>query len=177
MSWSRPAAALLVALALAGCGFRPLYGDAAAVGAPGVQQRLGDVRILQIADRRGQMLYNALLDRVNPHGAPASPRYTLAVRVRESVSALDTRRDGTVTRSALALNAQFELRDVQNDVIVFRQTASAASAFNLPTQRFAGVVGEDDARRRVVELLADDIVLQLALFVNRRPDAPRASAL
>jgi LPS-assembly lipoprotein len=160
---------------LGGCGYRPLYGERGVVGSPSVREILAEVKITPIADRRGQMLHNALLDRLNQRGEPVAPRYTLTVRLRESVRALETRRDGTVTRADVVLTALYDLRDTANELVVFRERSESAVGFNLSTQRFAAVVSEDDARRRAVEQLADDIALQVALFVNRR-HVPSAAA-
>jgi LPS-assembly lipoprotein len=167
---------VLCALAAQGCGYRPLYGEHGVAGSPSVRQILADVKVVSIADRRGQMLYNGLVDRLNQAGEPLSPRYTLVTRLRESIRALETRQDGTVTRADVILTANFELRDTASEVVVFRERAESSVGFNLSTQRFAAVVSEDDARRRAVEQLADDITLQVALFVNRRHAAPAAPA-
>ncbi len=142
--------------------------------APRAAIGVDDVKILPVGDRRGQVLHNALLDRMNPHGEPGSPRYTLTLRLDELVRAVDTRRDSTVTRNDIVLVARYDLRDAESDVIVFRQRSEAVSSYNLATQRFASVVSEDDARRRAAQLLADEIALTVALYIRRRHAAAAA---
>lgn len=165
------------AIALAGCGYRPLYGDrntvpgSAPAGSPGaasVRDRLAEVKILGIADRRGQLLRNYLLDRMNPGGEPAQARYTLAIVTTESTRITDSRADGTATRSDLVMSARFSLRDARTDTVVYIDSSDGVATFNLLTNRFSSVASEDEARRRAVELIADKITTQLALFMNRR---------
>ena len=70
MWWSR--AILLLCLALAGCGYKPLYGenrgDSAAMTAD-----LATIRIEAIPDRIGQKMYNMLHERLTPDGRIADP--------------------------------------------------------------------------------------------------------
>jgi LPS-assembly lipoprotein len=76
------AAVLAFAVAgLAGCGFRPLYGDVA--GAVTAEE-LAAVDINLIANREGQIVRNRLLTRMQPRGPVLPARYQLDVDLRES---------------------------------------------------------------------------------------------
>jgi LPS-assembly lipoprotein len=161
-------AALTLALgASASCGYQPLYGERGAAGESAAAD-LATVRIVPIAERGGQMLYNALLDRLNPAGRPGSPRFVLEVRLSEGSQSIGVRRDEIATRANLLQTARFELRDAQSDVVLFRGAAEATMSYNIVQQRYASLVAEGDARQRGVDLLADDIRLQIALYMNRR---------
>ncbi len=171
------AAALAAVLTVSGCGYRPLYGERTESGGPGVSQLMAEVQILPIAERRGQILYNHLLDRMNPRGQPARPRYALAITTTEDIHVTDARADGTATRSDVVVNARLILRDVVSDAVVFVDRTQAVATFNLLTARFASVASEDEARRRVMEQVADQVTTQIALFLNRRHGgAPTAKA-
>jgi LPS-assembly lipoprotein len=164
------AAVAAAALLMSGCGYRPVYGDrsvATAGAAP-----LGSVKVQGIADRRGQLLRNFLLDRMNPRGEPAAPRYVLAVTTTEATRITDSRPDGTATRADIVVFARYALRDATSDLLVFSDRGEAVATYNLLTARFASVASEDEARRRAMEELADQISLQVALFLNRRHAAP-----
>ncbi len=179
MRMSRCAALLVLAAAagaLSGCGFQPLYGDRGATSSADVQTLLSEVKIIRIGDRRGQMIHNGLLDRMNPRGEPSNPRYLLLVRSTESTRHVETRADGTATRYDIVLTARYELRDVSSDVTVFTERSEAAASYNVLTQRFSTVTAEDEARRRAAEILSDDITLQVSLFLNRRHRLPTATA-
>lgn len=166
------ATALAAALAVGACGYRPLYGEQGAVAGAPAREQLSQVKIVGIADRRGQLLRNYLLDRMNPRGEPASPRYHLTVVTVESSRITDSRADGTATRADLVITARFNLRDATSDAVVFIERSEALATYNLLTARFASVASEDEGRRRAVEQLADQIALQVALFLNRRQGAP-----
>lgn len=159
-------------LAVSGCGYRPVYGEQGAVAGDGARAYLGSVKIAGIADRRGQLLRNYLLDRMNPQGEPAAPRYVLSVNTIESTRVTDSRPDGTATRADIILNARFNLRDAASDAVVFVERSEAVATYNLLTARFGSVASEDEARRRAAEQLADQIALQVALFLNRRHAPP-----
>ena len=162
-------AAAAALLALSGCGYRPVYGEqSAAVSGDGARANLGSVKILGIADRRGQLLRNYLLDRMTPRGEPATPRYILSVTSNESRRITVSRPDGTATRADLAIVARYSLRDATSDLVVFSERAEAVTTYNLLTARFASVASEDEARRRAVEQIADQMALQIALVLNRR---------
>jgi LPS-assembly lipoprotein len=162
-------AAAAAVLALSGCGYRPVYGEQrAAVAGDGARTNLGSVKILGIAERRGQLLRNYLLDRMTPRGEPATPRYILSVTTSEGRRITSTRPDGTGTRADLVIAARFTLRDATSDLVVFSERSESVATYNLLTARYASVSSEDEARRRAVELVADQIALQVALFLNRR---------
>lgn len=163
-------------IVLAGCGYRPLYGDRGTVGGADVRKYLAEVKISGIADRRGQILRNYLLDRMNPAGEPAQARYVLSVTTTESSRITDSRADGTATRSDLVVVARFNLRDANSDAVVYVDRTEGVSTFNLLTNRFASVSSEDEARRRAMELIADQISLQVSLFLNRRHGEAAATA-
>lgn len=156
--------------ALSACGYQPLYAERGAAGESAAAD-LATVRIVPIANRGGQMLYNALLDRMNPTGRPGNPRYVLEVRMAESTQAIGVRTDEFATRANMMHTARFELRDAQSDVVLFRGTSDATMSYNIVQQRYATLVAEGDARQRGVDLLADDIRLQVALYMNRRRGA------
>ena len=68
MWWFRIALGVAL-LALAGCGFRPLYGERS----DSVRERLAAVAINPIRDRVGYEVYNLLRDSLTPRGAPTTP--------------------------------------------------------------------------------------------------------
>lgn len=169
------AAAAASVVALSGCGYRPVYGEqSAAVSGDVARAGLGSVKILGIADRRGQILRNYLLDRMTPRGEPATPRYVLSVTTTESRRFTSSRADGTATRADLVIVARYSLRDATSDLVVFTERSEGLATYNLLTARYASVASEDEARRRAAEQIADQIALQVALFLNRRHAAGQA---
>ncbi len=145
----------------AACGFRPVYGG----GAP-VRADMAAVEIALIADRPGQLLRNALLDRLSPKGAAQSPRHVLVVELSESKQNLAIRRDDSATRANLILTAHFSLRERQSSEVVLEGSSRSFNSYNISTYEFATLTAETDARRRATRELADDIATHLALYFD-----------
>ena len=164
------ALALLAAvLALAGCGFRPLYGERA--DSPAATQYMAAVEIAPIPERIGQELQNHLRVRLNPRGASANTKYRLETRLNEIRTDLAIRDDASATLANLQLIASYTLRAAaSNDVLYTGQSRSTAS-YNLVRSQFANLVAEDDARSRAVEAISDDMRVRLSLYFDRQAKA------
>src|SRR5690606_18495150 len=115
MSWSRPAlTALLLAVllpALAGCGFKPLYGRNSGGGE--VVPEFAQIAIEQPDDRGEQLLRNRLLDILTPKGAPDRPRYLLKYQITESLGSVFVTRAEEITRSNLRITVSAVLHDYE----------------------------------------------------------------
>jgi LPS-assembly lipoprotein len=164
MSWSK---AVLVGLllALAACGYRPLYGERGPDNVS-VADELALVRIESIPDRIGQQMYNMLRERLNPYGKPADPKYVLSVTLLERREQLFLEKDETATRANLTLRANFVLRRVSDGEIVATGLSRAVSSYDILSSQFASVVSEEDARVRGARALSDDIRTRLALALS-----------
>ncbi len=169
MSWSRATLACLALLALAGCGWQPLYGrvNSGSSGAVGgnAGPQLAAVHITPIADRVGQNLYNALRDRINPGGAPEDAHYDLVVRISETSTQLLILQDQTATRVTLTLNAAYALYQRGTRNPVYQGQSRATTTYDLLNNEYASVQSADDAHRRGALTLADDISERLAVFL------------
>jgi LPS-assembly lipoprotein len=159
--------ALLGLLALAGCGWQPLYGRSSATGAGGnAGPELAQVHIQPIADRVGQNLYNMLRDRMNPQGVPADPRYDLVIKLRETNTQQLIQQDQTASRINSTLNAEFQLfRRGQQGAIMTGQSRATTTYDLISTDPYASTVSANDAKRRAAQSLADDISNRLAVYL------------
>lgn len=157
-----------LAVAAGGCGFRPLYGKQAGRDGEAVTAQLAAVQIKPIRDRRGQQLYNNLLDGLNPNGSAAAPLYVLEVALTEVREELAVRRDETATRANLVLTANYRLREIASNEVVFASVSRATTGFNIVLSEYATLTSQADARRRGLVLLGDEIRSRLALYFNRR---------
>ena len=156
--------AMVLATTLAGCGFRPLY----AVGpGGGVASDIGTVRIAPIPNRVGQILRNELVDRLNPAGEPADPRYSLEAHVAVAKMELGFRKDETATRTSLRFRSPFRLRDSNSRAIVYSSRASAVASYNILDSEYATISAARSARRRGLVLIADSIAMRVAAYFNR----------
>ena len=167
--WSRRAllACLPAAgLALSGCGFRPLYGRGDGQGLAAAAE-FSSIIIPPIPDRSGQLLRNALRDRLTPRGVPANPRYRLDVTLNEQRSDLVILRDATSTFAKMRFSAAYALVDFESGKAVTQGRAESTTTFNIVESQFANISAESDARRRAADELAEDIRLRLGLHFHR----------
>lgn len=160
-------AALL--LATAACDFRPLYG---ADGGRTVAA-LADVKVLTIADRPGQILRTMLVERLNPAGEPARPAYTLQVRLSERIEELGVRKDATATRGNLILSAAYTLAENKSGRRLASGTTHSVNSYNILTNEFATLSAEQDARRRALRAVSEEIKARVALALRRAALAER----
>ena len=95
------------ALALQGCGLRPLYagGEAGAV-----IQMLRGVQVAPIPGQNGWLLRTALQDRLGRNSG-ASVRYRLEVELSDDITGFGIRSDNAVTRERRTLRARYRLVD------------------------------------------------------------------
>ena len=163
MWWSRGAAAAL-GLALAACGFQPLYGEREH-GAETLAA-LADVRIAPIADRLGQVVRNHLLDSLTPRGTPAAARYRLTVTLRRAKEGLAFQQDESVTRFDITVTAEYELAEIASGDTVAKGTARSIASYNVVRSDFANTAAERDAERRLARELSEEIALRLAVAIR-----------
>jgi LPS-assembly lipoprotein len=114
--WWRSAALIaslfagLIALALAGCGFQPLYGGTTAGGARLAEVMKG-VDITPIPGRVGQKLRNELIFASTGGGVAGPTRYRLNITIKESVTDQLVQITGDATGQVYQLDATFKLID------------------------------------------------------------------
>ena len=174
-SWSRrrllrhglgPLALMVGGLAVTACGFRPLYGERAGTMAAA---HMAAVQIGIVNDRLGQILRNDLIERMSPLGEPLNPRYRLNASLSQSNSALAIQQDTTITRYDQRIDVSFVLVDLATGQVMFRGCSRAIGGYDAVRSDFATLTAQQDAAKRTVREVAEDIRAQLAAyFVNRR---------
>ncbi len=155
------------ALALSGCGLRPLY----AGGSDGpIASGLRSVTVSPIPGRIGWLVYNNLQERLGTD-APADPRYRLEVELDDSITGLGIRGDRAATRERRTLRARYRLVDVATGAVVLDATAGSDAGIDVVGSEYATVAAEQTAAERLSEVLADQIVGRLGLFAARTAPA------
>ncbi len=156
--------AALAALALAGCGFQPLYGGTTAGGAK-LSEVMATVDITPIPGRVGQKLRNELIFANTGGGYAAPPRYRLNIVIRESVTDELVQITGDATSQVYQIEATFKLVDPSTRVVLFQGKAISRAAYNRFQEIFANVRARYDAENRAARTVAESIKTQLAAFL------------
>ncbi|MGR3467395.1 MAG: LPS assembly lipoprotein LptE [Shimia sp.] len=145
-------AVLLGGLALAGCGFTPAYG-------PGPAQALrGRVAVDAPDNRDGFDLVRALEARL---GLPEAPAFGLSIAVDTQEEGIGVDRDGRTTRFQILAIATYALRDLQTLEVVDTGSVETFTAYSTTDTTIAERAAEDDARARLMVILADLITTRL----------------
>ncbi len=156
------AGAPLVAL---GCGWEPLYGD---IETGPASAELRAIKVDPISERIGQQLAIALRNSLNPTGEPTTPRYQLSTTLTTYLSNLGIQSQGLATLGQLDAYATYKLVDLKTGGILLNNTVHVANSFDLNPNQYSTIVGEDDARKRCVIELDQEIVTRLTLFLQQR---------
>jgi LPS-assembly lipoprotein len=176
MSWSSAAVTrrgvlLLLASALEGCGFRPLY----APRAPGDwDPDLAAIAVAPIPNRAGQILALALRENLNPGGASVVTRWRLTTTLTVGRADLGIQRNATATSSEITVSASYFVVDAGNGKQLYSSSSRAVGDFNQLNDAYATQVAADDAQDRALHEVADEIAVRMALFVRQQRSKPVA---
>jgi LPS-assembly lipoprotein len=176
MSWCRERAFAFAALIcsgaiLAACGFHPLYGTAN----PEVEPALASIKIVPMGPQRtdqdvariGQELRNMLYTRLNPKGEPAQPKYVLDAKLGEAKESLAIQKTEVATRAILSIVANYRLTQAGTGEIVFQAESRSTASYDLVESEYANVVAAQDAERRVLQNISDDMTAQISFHFTQ----------
>jgi LPS-assembly lipoprotein len=162
--------ALTAGATLSGCGFQPVYMPTASGRAGAAQRELAAISVDLIPDRPGQLLRQALQDRLEMGSSGVARRYDLSVGFGISGEAIAIQPDSQPTRIREIGSATWTL--IAQDPGRTKLTSGyvkAVDGINLfDTQYFAADLENEAVQRRLADALADQITLQLATFFRKR---------
>lgn len=151
MSWSRRAV-LLAGLALAACGFAPVYGPG------GTGTRLQNK--VRTADPRTPDDF-AFAGRIAERLGPDGSSYELDWQLRIAVVPQAITPDEITTRYSLNGTASYVLTDIGSGRAVARGQVSSFTSYSTTGTTIATLAAEQDAHKRLSQLLADQVVTRL----------------
>ncbi len=164
------AAAGLGLAPLSGCGFQPVYRGTAS-GNPGPAAReLASIHVLLIPDRPGQLLRQALQQRLHGADDTTERRYDLGVFYWIAGEGIAILPDNTNTRTRLIAHANWTLaaRDPAHTHVITGSARALEGVNVFDTQYFAGDLETEQASARLADQVADQITLRLAAFFRAR---------
>jgi len=153
--------ALLSAAALAGCGFTPAYGPDG-----GAQKLFGAVRADDPKTRDDFALVRRLSERIGPVQAP---RYRLAYKVSTKALGQAITPDNATTRYSLTGSVEYTLHDVGTDAVLLTGKVNSFTSWSASGTVVATAAAEEDAHRRLMSMLGDQIVTRLLAQAGSLP--------
>ncbi len=159
------------ALGLSGCGFQPVYGPSADGSRP-VLTAFSQTNVSTIGERQGQLLRQALQDRLERGGVSGTRLYELSVPYYGvSADQIGVQQDSNATRVRLTGKAIWSLISVDSRRLSLTHgvAVSTDGYDNLDLQYFAGEEANAAAQRRVALAVADVLVSQLARYFLAHP--------
>ena len=153
--------ALVLMLLLGACGLQPMYGGGSAGH---VASGLGAIQVGPIPDRAGWLVRNALVDRLG--GESTEPAYRLEVERDDDITSFGIRGDSTATRERRTLRARYRLVELKTGEVVLDSTAGSDAGIDIVSSEYSTVSAEQTAQERLAQVIADQMVSRLALFVR-----------
>lgn len=156
----------VVALALAGCGFRPLYATSS-----GVAPILSAVEVEDTGEDRASYLVGvALRDQLGTWQGE-DPAYVLQTRASVSRGRTALTVDQVARRIVLSLNVTYALYDRDSGARVTQGSASGIASFDVPAEPYAAIRAEQDATERAARDVAGKVTTSLARYLTQRNTA------
>jgi LPS-assembly lipoprotein len=160
------------ALALAACGFHPLYGKIG--NGPGAQAVFSSVYVPPIElEKAGYELRNDLIDQLQAKPEPAGALYDLRIVARDRNAAIAIQNEPVVgnlkeieiTRYNYTLIVNYELIDRKTQKVLTRGTESSLSAYDVVANPYATQVAKEDAQARTAQDIAQELRIKIAVYL------------
>jgi len=154
---------LACALALSACGLRPMY----AGGESGVAATsLRSIQVSPIPGKAGWLMHRALVQRLGEPDSSAAA-YRLEVELDDNITGFGIRGDSAATRERRTLRARYRLVDLASGTVVLDATAGSDAGIDVVSSQYATVAAEQTALERLAEVVSDQMVGRLGLYVTR----------
>jgi LPS-assembly lipoprotein len=151
-------------LALAGCGFQPLYGPTAS-GAQ-LSDVMKTVDINTVPGRVGQRIRNELIFRTTGGGYAEQPKYRLDIALRESIVRTLINREGDPQGEIYQVFSEYKLIRLADNKVVLEGHSNARAAFDKVESVFSDIRAKRDAEDRASRTIAEAIRTRVAAFLS-----------
>lgn len=151
-----------LALALSACGLRPMY---AGGGSGTAAASLRAIQVQSIPGKAGWLMHKALIERLGDNDGQAA--YRLEVELDDDITGFGIRGDSAATRERRTLRARYRLVELATGAVVLDATAGSDAGIDVVSSQYATVAAEQTALERLSEVVADQMVGRLAMFVTR----------
>ena len=153
--------ALSLCLLLAGCGFRPLYGDSK------LEPQLKSIYVEPVAERTGYELRNSLIALLGGNGDARGKPYRLHMTLVESNRGVVLENDAAITRYNDTVTVNYVLSDAKGAELL-RSSQTSLASYNVAPSPFATLSAQQDSDKRAADDIANRIRTDLGVFFRRR---------
>jgi len=144
---------LLTPLALAACGFTPAYGP------NGPARTLqSSIRVADPSDKNGFDLVERLEERL---GRPKAERFDLTYSIKTTAVGVGITPDNAITRYNLNGTIDWALTNRATGTRVTGGEVKSFTSYSATGSTVAGLAAQEDAARRLMRILADQITARL----------------
>ena len=161
---------ILITIALSvvgmGCGFKPLYVPERQVD---IVSDFAQIRILPMKDRHGLLLHNELSRLLHTKNQLNRPRYTLSAKLSENKTSLGVKKSSVATRGNLNLRADYMLTSIPKKIPLKVSSNSITVSYNILSSEVSTLVAENNARKRAIIELAQEMKHDLGIFFKIKP--------
>ncbi|MDV6331460.1 hypothetical protein [Asticcacaulis sp. 201] len=151
----------LMPVALAGCGFVPLYAQ------QGLTANMAQIGIEMPQTRTGYFLEQNLR---NGFGSDdkSQKRYKLTVKMTEKRYGVGFRVDDTSTRSELTSSITYVLTDATTHAVMYQNSFVETVSYDTSPSPLTGVIAQQDAQERVASAISRKIQTELAVYFHEK---------
>lgn len=161
-SFANLAGLTLGGTALAGCGFVPAYSTAG--GGLKLMQR---VRTDDPKTRDDFYFVRRMSERIGPN---ETPRYRLGYKITTNVIGEAITPENATTRYSLTGNVDYTLHDGSTDAVLLTGRAASFTSWSAASTVVSTDSAEEDAHRRLMRILADQVVTRLLAQASSLPE-------
>jgi len=148
----------LAAMALAGCGFTPLYAT------PGVSPGLSSIEVSAPKGRVGYLLREELDDALARNKA-VSPNWRLDLEITQTRDPRGLRRDDVAERYELGLQVRYALTELSSGRVAHTGVVTTHVSYDAADQPYAGIAARQDSQQRAAWDAARKIHLDLVAWM------------
>lgn len=151
---------LLGALSLGACGFAPVYGPQGGAG--------GLLNAVALPEPTGDaaFAFNRRFEERLGRGTPPTPPYALSLRLETTAQDIGATSAGNITRYRLIGRAFYALSDTATGATLRESRTNAFTGYSTTGSTVATRAAEEDARARLMVLLADQVIDDLLLYAD-----------
>ena len=135
-----------------------------------VATSLRSIQVQTIPGKGGWLVRNALVTKLGGD-AGSTATYRLEVELDDNITGFGIRGDRATTRERRTLRARFRLVELASGTVVLDATAGSDAGIDVVSSQYATIAAEQTALERLSQVVTDQMVGRLALFIARTAPA------